>query len=249
MKASYFLMLFCVTCTIIGCSREEPIQSLDEVIDALPDEWGTRHNTGASSNNFAVVDRINGVTNVLERIRLSWKLFNHFRHTPEWHVEHLGGGFSRGQRYALLCNCSWNLMVGTNTTPETILAGWKIRAEIIKDLEGVIRLTDLGWQEILRRQFDAKIESDLKKYGTAGGSSKELDFAAEVRQDYDRYFKCSFTGGASYRRLPNDMKSEFVELLKRDFFRCSGMTNVNMKNYPPELKEAYMEVRKQMESK
>ena len=49
------------------------------------------------------------------------------------------------------------------------------------------------------KNVDTKViafkKSDLKKYGTAGGSSKELDFAAEVRQDYDRYFKCSFTGG------------------------------------------------------
>ena len=36
---------------------------------------------------------------------------------------------------------------------------------------------------------------------------------------------------------------------KFDFFRCSGMTNITMKScYPPELKEAYIEVRKQMET-
>ena len=46
------------------------------------------------------------------------------------------------------------------------------------------------------------------------------------------------------------MKPEFIEQLKRDFFIYSDTTNFfNWKLFKPELKEAYMEVRKQMESK
>ncbi len=46
------------------------------------------------------------------------------------------------------------------------------------------------------------------------------------------------------------MKPEFIEQLKRDFFIYSDVTNAYMwKYFQPELKEAFMEVRKQMESK
>ena len=50
--------------------------------------------------------------------------------------------------------------------------------------------------------------------------------------------------------LPDEMKPSFVEQLKRDFFIYDSVTNAfKMKRFPPELKEAYLEVRKQMETK
>ena len=81
MKVLYHLFLICAVCVLAGCSRPEP--TLDEAIDALTDDWGERYKIGASySNNYAVLKRVIAVTNVEERIRLTWKLYNHFLRPP-----------------------------------------------------------------------------------------------------------------------------------------------------------------------
>ena len=40
MRIARLMVLFCVACAITGCARKDPVQTLDEAIDALPDEWG-----------------------------------------------------------------------------------------------------------------------------------------------------------------------------------------------------------------
>ena len=77
MKVLHHMILICAACVLAGCSRPEP--TLDEAIDALTDDWGERYKIGESySNNYAVLKRVIAVTNVDERIRLAWKLYNRF---------------------------------------------------------------------------------------------------------------------------------------------------------------------------
>ena len=40
MRIARLMVLVCVACAITGCARKKPVQTLDEAIDALPDEWG-----------------------------------------------------------------------------------------------------------------------------------------------------------------------------------------------------------------
>ena len=249
MNVSCAAVWLCVTCLIaMGCTRWEKSPTLDEDIDALSDEWGPRCSE-LSSNNYAVLDQVIAETNVQERIRLAWKIFKHFRHTPEWYVEHLEGGNKKGERFDFFGCCARKLIFGTNSTPETVVAGWEMEARTIRDLDEIIKLTGEEWQEAVRKRLNIKIEEDLKKNGIASGSSDELDFACEVRWRHFRFFYL-FAGSESYMNLPVEMKPAFVEQLKRDFFIYNSMTNAfMMKTFPPELKEAYLEVRKQMEAK
>ena len=178
-----------------------------------------------------MLNRVSALTNVKERIRLTWKLYNHCRRTPEWYVEHLDGGYTKPYRLDFLGNCSWSLIAGTNITAETMMEGWKMEAETMRDLEAMIRLTGPEWQE------------NYVPY------SDELTFAEDIRLRYNFYFRSSSVGATTYHRLPNDMKPAFLEFLKQNFYHCDGMTNIYMKGYPPELKEAYLEVRRQIEEK
>ena len=246
MKIQHAVVWLCLGCAVIAeCVHLEP--TLDEAIDALPDEWGPHFNAGASSNNYAVLDRVIAETNVQERIRLAWKLFNHFRHTPEWYVEHLEGGNKKRGRHDFFGKCARTLIFGTNSTPETVIAGWKMEAETIRDLDEIIKLTGAKWQDAVRKRLNVRIDEDLKKKGIASGSSDELEFAYEVRWRHFRFFHL-FAGSESYVNLPDEMKPSFVEQLKRDFFIYNSMTNAfMMEKFPPELKAAYLEVRKQME--
>ncbi len=186
MKMLGCLILFGVTCAIVGCSHREP--TLDEVIDALPDEWGmyneklkriatkgnyTVVNRASSTNNYVVLGRVIAVTNVKERIRLTRKLFNHFRRTPEWYVEHWEDSTRNSHRHAFLFNCGGELMFGANATPETLLEGWKITAEIVRDLEALIRLTGPEWQMRMQKRHDDKIAEEYAK----------LKKGIEVRRD------------------------------------------------------------------
>ena len=277
MNSARYLMLIVVSCALAGCTRQETVQSLDDSIAALPDEWGPysdkaqRHadkhgyaiaNWKSSTNNYAMLDKVIAVTNVPERIRLAWKLYNHFRRTPEWYVEHKDGGLAERHRHDFLSHCAWQLRCSTNSTPETILAGWEMEAETIRDLVKVIQLTGPEWQERMQKRYDveeaAKFAAFRRRLKEHGGSTysylsqkeaPEIRFARDVRHRYDFFFKYQFRGNESYLRLPENMRPAFIEQLKRDFFIYSDATNALMwKMFPPELKEAYMEVRKQMEA-
>ena len=78
----------------------------------------------------------------------------------------------------------------------------------------------------------------------------EIAFADDVRREFPNFFERSFPAYPSYKKLPDEMKPAFVEMLKRDFFIYSDATNdFTWKNYPPELKEAYREVQERLEAK
>ena len=134
MKVAHHLFLIGAACVLAGCSRLEFTPSLDEVINALPpDEWGSDIIVlGIATNNYTVLNRVVALTNVKERIRLAWKLYNHFRHSPEWYVEHREGGLRKSNRHEFFGNCAYRLMWSTNATPETIIEGWKMEAETIR---------------------------------------------------------------------------------------------------------------------
>ena len=276
MKMFRQLILIAIACILAGCSRREP--TLDEAIDALPDEWGiysekferfarkagtTVLNRESSTNNYATLNKVIALTNAQERIRLTWKLYNHFRRTPEWLVEHREEEYRNRERCIFLNNCAWSLMVGTNTTSETIFEGWKINAEIVKDMAALVRLTGPEWQARMQKRHDekkaAEYEELRKRLKAHGGGmmsflstkeAPEIAFAAVVRWEFAKFFRHSFAGASSYRKLPDELKPAFVEMLKRDFFIYSDVTNDFMwKKYPPELKEAYREVQERLGAK
>ena len=219
MKTFRYLVLIGAACAIAGCPRREP--TLDEAIDALPDEWGiysekferfarkagtTVLNRESSTNNYAMLNKVIALTNAQERIRLTWKLYNHFRRTPEWLVEHREEEYRNRERCIFLNNCAWSLMVGTNTTSETIFEGWKINAEIVKDMAALVRLTGPEWQARMQKRHDekkaAEYEELRKRLKAHGGGmmsflsikeAPEIAFAAVVRWEFAKFFKRSFS--------------------------------------------------------
>ena len=255
MKVLYHLFLICAVCVLAGCSRQEP--TLDEAIDALSDDWGERYKIGASySNNYAVLKRVIAVTNVEERIRLAWKLYNHFRRTPEWCVEHQDGGLKKEHRFNFLCSCARKLRISPNSTPETAIEGRKMDAEIIRDLAEILRLTEPEWPDRGQSSREAKEFTRyeefmwcLKKHRRQMYSNLspmqmlEIKYAEDVRVQWYNYFRYGLMMNYEYNGLPDKMKSAFIEQLKRDFFIYSDMTNsFAWKSFPSELKEAFREV-------
>ena len=255
MKLFNLLILICTACVLAGCSRPEP--TLDEAIDALTDDWGERYKIGASySNNYAVLKRVIAVTNAEERIRLAWKLYNHFRRTPEWCVEHRDGGLKKEHRLNFLTSCSWELRTSPNRTTETIIAGRKMDAETIRDLAEILRLTEPEWPDRGQNSHEAeeftRCEEFMKRLkehrrqmysNLTPGQMSEIEYALDVRTQWYHYFRLDLTVDYEYHSIPDKMKPAFIEQLKRDFFIYSDVTNFcNWKHFPPKLKEAFREV-------
>ena len=260
MKLFNLLILICATCVLAGCSRPEP--TLDESIDALTDDWGERYKIGASySNNYAVLKRVIAVTNVEERIRLAWKLYNHFRHTPEWCVKHQDGGFEKRRRLSFLYSCSWELRTSPNYTLETIIKGRKMDAETLRDLAEILRLTEPEWPDRGQKRYETKeftrYEDFMRRLkahrrqmysNVTPGQKSEIKYAEDVRARWYNYFRYDFSVNDDYYGLPDNMKPTFIEQLKRDFFIYSDVTNYfRWKYFQYELKEAFREVQEQME--
>ena len=263
MKVAHQLVLIGAVCVLAGCSRPEP--TIDEVIDSLTDDRGECCKIRTSySNNYAVLKRIIAMTNVEERIRLAWKLYGHFRRSPEWSVEHQDGGLTKENqnRIDFLFSCSWELRTSPNSTPETIVEGRKMDAETIRDLAKILMLTEPEWPDREQRRHDAKeftgYEEFMKRLwrhrrqmcsNPTPRQASELKYAEDVRVRWYNYFRYGFTVNEDYWRLPDKMKPAFIGQLKRDFFIYNDVTNFsNWKRFKPELKEAYMEVRRQMEA-
>ena len=262
MKVLHHVILICAACVIAGCSRPEP--TLDEAIDALSDDWGGRYQVGASySNNYAVLKRVIAVTNAEERIRLAWKLYNHFRRSPEWCVEHQDGGFKKKRRLGFLSSCAMELGTSPNSTPETIIEGRKMDAETIRDLAEILWLTEPKWPDRGQSSHEAngftrheEFMWRLKKHrrqmysNLTPGQRSEIEYANDVRAQWYNYFRYNLLVNEDYYRLPDKMKPAFIEQLKRDFFIYSDLTNSCIwKSFPSELKEAFQEVQEQMKAK
>jgi len=275
MKMFYKLILLCTTCVLAGCARQEPTLSLDEAIDALPDEWGpysdklellakkagtTVVNRASSTNNYAMLDRVIAVTNVHERIRLTWKLYNHFRRTPEWYVEHLDGGSEKKRRLNFLFSCAMELGTSPNSTPETIIEGWKMDAETIRDLADIIRLTEPAWPDRKEQRHEAQEFTRYEEFmrrlwkhrhtmypNLTPGQRLKIGYAGDVRARWYNYFRYDLRLNEDYYRLPSEIRPAYVEQLKRHFFIYSDVTNAYMwKRFQPELKAAFREVQERM---
>ena len=259
MKVSCRLILICAACALAGCSRPEP--TLDEAIDALSDDWGERYKIGTSySNNYAVLNRVIAVTNAEERIRLAWKLYGHFRRSPEWCVGHRDGGLKKEHRLDFLCSCARKLRTSPNSTPEMIVEGWKMDAETIRDLAEILRLTEPEWPDRGKNSHEAKEFTRCEEFmrrlwkhrrrmysNLTPGQASEIEYALDVRTRWYNYFRYRLTVDHEYHSLPDKMKPAFIEQLKRDFFVYSDVTNFfNWKSFQPELKEAYREVQERM---
>ena len=260
MKTVHYLVLIGTACVLAGCSRPEP--TLDEAIDALTDDWGGRYKIGTSySNNYAVLKRVIAVTNVEERIRLAWKLYGHFRRTPEWCVEHQDGGFKAERRLRFLHSCSMELGTSPNSTPETIIERRKMDAETIRNLAEVLSLTEPKWPDRGQKRYETKeftrYEEFMNRlwehrrqmyYNLTPRQMLEIEYAMDVRTRWYNFFRYDLVLCEDYSRLPDKMKPAFIEQLKRDFFIYSDVTNAYMwKYFQPELKEAFKEVQEQME--
>ena len=262
MKVQHHLILICAACVLAGCPRQEP--TLDEAIDALTDDWGERYKIGASySNNYAVLKRVIAVTNAGERIRLTWKLYNHFRRTPEWCVEHQDGGFEKRRRLSFLYSCSWELRSSPNYTLETIIEGRKMDAETLRNLAEILWLTEPEWPDRGQKRHETneftRYEEFMRRLwvhrrkmcsNLTPEQKSEIKYAEDVRAQWYNYFRYDFSVNDDYYGFPNNMKPAFIEQLKRDFFIYSDVTNAYMwKHFPPELKEAFREVQEQMKAK
>ena len=230
----------------------------------MSDDWGERYKIGTSyANNYAVLKRVIAVTNVEERIRLAWKLYGHFRRSPEWCVEHQDGGSGKRRRLSFLYNCSWELRTSPNGTPETTIEGWKMAAETIRNLAEILRLTEPEWPDRGQNSHEAKeftryeeFVRRLKKHrrkmcsNLTPRQALEIKYAGDVRAEWYNYFRHGLTVNEYYGKLPDRMRSAFIEQLKRDFFIYSDVTNAYMwKYFQPELKEAFREVQERMGSK
>ena len=262
MKVLHHMILICAACVLAGCSRPEP--TLDEAIDALTDDWGEGYKIGASySNNYAVLKRVIAVTNVDERIRLAWKLYGHFRRTPEWCVEHQDGGLKKEHRLNLLCRCARKLGISPNSTSETIIEGRKMDAEIIRDMVHILMLTEPEWPDCGQSSHEAngftryeEFMWRLKKHrrqmysNLTPGQRSEIEYANDVRAQWYNYFRYNLLVNEDYYRIPDKMKPAFIEQLKRDFFIYSDLTNCCIwKSFPSELKEAFREVQERKRSR
>ena len=197
-----------------GCAPDA--QTLDMEISETPDSWGPHYRTGPSTNIFSLLDRVMSVNDPRERIRLSRSMRSKFWHEPEWFVERLEDRFMETQRFLLMGRSSANLIFGTNATPETVFAGWRIESELLDDLERITALTGPEWVE----------EKESER-------AKRRFFASQVRRRYEHYFMFKLPGcTASYNHLPLEQRPAFVEQVKRDFFGRKGMEKVDVHSLP-----------------
>lgn len=214
-------ILLCACC---GCRQEG--KSLEDEIVALPDEWGMDIREGATSNNFEMLSRVMAVSNVSERIRLARLAREHFWHRPEWFVTNSVNPYHERLRFSFVYNCSSRLIFGKNATPETIIAGWRMDAENLNDIEKMCELTD------------AALNGERRTGKATDAESVKRHFSNLVHRDYDQYFRCQFDSCvSSFKTLPPSYRPAFVEQIKRDFFHRKGMALVDLSVFPPEFRK------------
>ena len=195
---------------MVGCGSGGT--SLEREINELPDQWSAEWKSGASSNNYAMLSRVISLTNVQERIRLTCALRRHFWKSPEWYVSRRLGIHGEDARLLFMDGCASRLIFGDNVTAESVLAGWKMRAEILDDLERIMELSA----------------------GDVGGADIEKsNFAYRVRRKYELFFSHRLSDCiGSYNALPSECRPSFVEQIKRDFFGRKGMEKVDIHSLP-----------------
>lgn len=195
---------------------------LDE-IKSLPDRWGGDWRTGASSNNYAMLSRVAAFPDVHQRIALVRALRDHFRKPHKWYAVDGRGKDGAYDRLQFLDMCAGCLVHDRNATADAVMAGWRMRSENLDDLERILRSID----------------------GQGGGGQDawcadgtRLNFAHRLRRRYamffaDRLYDCA----CSYRNLPPERQTDFVEQVKRDFFGRRGMKNFRVGSLPEPFRD------------
>ncbi len=219
MKTFTFGLL--VFCLVVGCSPR--VLTLDEEIASQPDEWSVDYRSGASSNNWALLDRVVAAEDVHERIRLVSALREHFRHPPERLLADCGKGtvfrndaFSKRLDFAR--SCASRLINDRNASPVALFAGWRLRALWLDDLERLIELTEQEWNGG---------KGCPPEWNEPPNKAEIRMIALVVRGIYKHYFTYDINFAYTYRKLPESVRSAFVEQIKRDFFNRPGMKYVD----------------------
>lgn len=102
------------------------------------------------------------------------------------------------------------------------------------------------WLGVVWNEDDLERLSDMTEKAWNNGAydrhasmaeKKTWEFASQVRQVYDRYFKYGFDPRGTYGRLPEPTRRNFTEQVRRDFFNRKGMSLVDRESFPPAFKE------------
>ena len=211
-------------CLMIGCSPRVP--TLDEEIEAHQDVWDKHWKLGASSNHWALLDRIVSVEDVHERIRLVRAIRGKLWKSPVRMLADCGNGNVVDQRMSFACSCASRLTGDKCNNPEALVAGWRLNASWLDDLEKLEELTEQVWNG---GEEDTRVPQTVRDV---------WNLAFKVRREYELYFKYTFACCVdTYRKLPGSVRPAFVEQIKRDFFHRKGMAFVDLNEFPPEFRK------------
>ena len=130
-------------CLVVGCSPRVP--TLDEEIARQPDEWSLSPEFGASSNNWALLDRVLAIENVWERIRLVSALQTHFRHASKQIPANSRNLNTFNARLMFMLACSSRLADRANGSQVALTAAWRLKARWLDDLERLVDQTEEVW--------------------------------------------------------------------------------------------------------
>ncbi|MGN0846665.1 MAG: hypothetical protein ACI4RA_04690 [Kiritimatiellia bacterium] len=207
-----------------GCSPRTP--TLEDEIAALPVEWTGFKTLGASSNNWAMLDRVMAVGDAGERVRLVKALYVHMRSTPEEILaKDRDNLYVFGEKTHFAGSCAGRLISDTNAYPSAAFEGWRLEALWLDDLERLIDLTEADWNGGKYDSFAPQRAKDA------------WGFAARVRRKYELYFRYSFGEYGTYKRLPEELRPAFVEQFRRDFFHRRGVSLADLSEFPPAFRE------------
>lgn len=224
MKYIMATLLILIGCFLGSCSKSTPPPTIEEEIAALPDVWISPQSTSITSNNWNMLNHISSLSNEVDRIRLFRLLFSRFDHAPEWYLNNPEemSGWRFADRLCFMRVCISRLAHNKMSSPHAILAGW----ELARDLE-----LKLDAFKLATKPF---FEVDRSEWNIPDLERKRREFALEIRDKDEKYFKYQFAGNVyvSYKHLPEEYRPTFVEQIKRDFFHRPEMKFVDKNRLP-----------------
>lgn len=212
-----FAYVLFVLCMVVGCYPRAP--TLAEEVASHPDSWDRHWLRGASSNHWALLERVVSVEDVQERIRLVTELKERLGSTPEQMLADCKNLklYVVKQRIHFAGSCAWRLTGSKGDDPAALFAGWRICASWLDDIERLIELTEKIWNG----------GKCAKGRDAQAGDVEMQRLAYWVRREYELFFKYNINFVDTYRRLPESARPAFVEQIKRDFFHRPGMKLVD----------------------
>lgn len=207
-----------------GCTPRTT--TLEDEVASHPDVWARHWQWGASSNHWALLDRVVAVDDVQRRIRLVTALRNRLRRTPEEMLADCGNLNVFDQRIHFARSCA-ERVEGKDKDPTALATSWKLEASWIDDVERLMELTEKDWYNERGKKWDAPLRD------------REIRaFSAHIRRLYELFFEKTFSSCVgTYNRLPESARPAFVEQIKRDFFHRRGMKYVDMNDFPPAFRK------------